>query len=101
LAQKPTTRLRNRVYAASPAVRQHDALRVAGGAGRVADDGDVLGLAFLHLGFEIAGVLGGELAPELLDGLIGAEPVVLLVVEHSARVVVHDETERRELGAES
>ena len=127
LAQKPTTRLRNRVYAASPAhaigryasasssgrtssalrnasamamrvrVRQHDALRAAGGAGRVADDGDVLGLALLDLGFEVAGVLGRELAPELLDGLIGAKPVVLLVVEHAARIVVHDETERREL----
>src|SRR5437773_7406101 len=80
-------------------VRQHDALRVAGRSGGVADDGDVFRLPLLDLGIEVAGVLGPELAPELLDGLIGAKPVVL-VVEHAARIVVRHEAEARELHTE-
>src|SRR6266851_4479094 len=58
-------------------VGQHVALGVAGGAGRVADDDDVLGLALVDLGLEVAGMLDSELPPRLLDILIGLEPLVL------------------------
>ena len=80
-------------------VGEHGALRVAGGAGGVADDRDVVRLALLDLGLEGAGMGLGVLPARLLDGVVGLEPVVA-VVGHAARVVVDHEAQGRQLAAE-
>ena len=78
-------------------VGEHGALGVARGAGGVRDDGDVLGLALVDLGFEVAGMLGAELPPQLLDILVGLEPL-LLGPAQAARVVVDHEAQGGQLG---
>src|SRR5499426_3752978 len=110
LAQKPTTRLRNRVYAASPAHaigRYARALSSAWMSSALlnasARASALACVSMTPFGLPVvpegAGTLRAELAPELLDRLIGAKPVVL-VVEHAARIVVDHQAEARELVAE-
>ena len=80
-------------------MRQHRALGVAGGAGGVADEGEVVGPALLDGGVEVAAVRLAELATHRLHVGERLQPVVL-VVQHSARIVVDHVAERRELVAE-
>jgi hypothetical protein len=81
-------------------VGEHGALGVARGAGGVRDDGDVLGLALVDLGLEVARMRGSELPPEFLDILVGLEPL-LLGPAQAARVVVDHEAQREQLALES
>ena len=76
----------------------HGALRTAGGAGRVADERDVVRRALLDLALEDGRVLRRALAAERLDVGERLEPLVL-VREHAARVVVDDPAQRGQLVA--
>ena len=77
----------------------HRALRIAGGARGVADERQILALALLDGGLEVAGVGLGELAPERLHVGERLEPVVL-VMQHAARIVVDDDAQRGQLLAQ-